>query len=198
VGTALVRGAREREDERTPGTTGVAEAVARGLFKLTAYKDEYEVARLHLDGVERLRIESEHGRRARVRFHLHPPLLRALGLKRKLVLGSWFVPALRLLRAGRRLRGTPLDPFGAARMRRTERALIGEYREHVAATLEGLAPATHATCVELCDLPDLVRGYEHIKLESVERFRSRALELRAQLETPVPTGQDTPVPPRPQ
>jgi indolepyruvate ferredoxin oxidoreductase len=197
-----VRGAREAEDERAPGETGLAEAVARGLFKVTAYKDEYEVARLHLDSAERLRLAAEHGERARIRFHLHPPLLRALGLKRKLALGAWFVPALRLLRAGRRLRGTPFDPFGAARVRRTERALVREYRELVDWATHRLGPETHAAMCELCDLPDMVRGYEEIKLANVERYRSKVRELRAEIDaqpaTPVPMGQATPVPPSPQ
>jgi len=108
-------------------------------------------------------------------------LLRALGLKRKLKLGRWFVPALRGLRAMRRLRATPLDPFGLARVRRVERQLVGEYEELVATALTRLGPGNHATAVELCELPDMVRGYEDIKLRTVERFRERASELSAEL-----------------
>ena len=96
-------------------------AVARGLHKLIAYKDEYEVARLHLLGLRDL------PEGAKVKFLLHPPVLRALGMDRKLRLGAWFIPAFRVLRAGRRLRGTALDPFGRAEVRRVERALPGEY-----------------------------------------------------------------------
>jgi indolepyruvate ferredoxin oxidoreductase len=148
---------------------------------LLAYKDEYEVARLHLDGAERARRDSEFGPDAKVRYHLHPPFLRALGMKRKLKLGGWFSSALRVLSAGRRLRGTPFDPFGHAAVRRTERALIGEYEEHVRVALERFTPSTQATAVELCESADLVRGYEQIKLDSVERFRARAAELRERL-----------------
>src|SRR5205823_7991034 len=90
----------------------LAEPYARGLHKLMAYKDEYEVARLHLDAVERAKLAAEFGEGAKVRFLLHPPLLRALGLERKVKLGGWFVVAFRALRAARRLRGTPLDAFG--------------------------------------------------------------------------------------
>ena len=143
------------EQERVPGRGELAEAVARNLFKLMAYKDEYEVARLHLDSFERAKLDRELGEGARVWFNLHPPLLRALGLKRKLKLGRWFVPAFRLLRSMRRLRGTPLDPFGLARVRRVERRLVGEYEELVSEALAALTPATHATAVELCELPDL-------------------------------------------
>src|SRR4029078_4478432 len=76
----------------------IAEAYARGLHKLMAYKDEYEVARLHLDAVERAKLEGTFGKRAKVKFMLHPPALRALGMDRKLKLGRWFVPIFRLLR----------------------------------------------------------------------------------------------------
>ncbi len=200
-----VAAVRAAEDERTPGETGLAESVAHGLHKLTAYKDEYEVARLHLDTAERARIEGEVGGVARTTYHLHPPMLRALGMKRKLRLGGWFTPGLRMLKAGRRLRGTPLDPFGYSHLRRVERRLPDEYRGHIEAALEALTADTHATCLALAELPDLVRGYEEIKLRGVERFAERAAELRAELaakkgqEAEVsPIGQATPVPPIPQ
>ncbi|HEX7292724.1 MAG TPA: DUF6537 domain-containing protein, partial [Conexibacter sp.] len=166
---------RAIEVERVPGSTALAEGVARGLHKLTAYKDEYEVARLHLEGLAALPAGAE------IRFLLHPPLLRALGLKRKLRLGRWFVPAFRLLRRGRVLRGTPLDPFGHTRVRRTERALPGEYVALVELALARLSPATLPLALEVAALPELVRGYEQIKLAGVERFRARGAELRARL-----------------
>ena len=168
---------RAAEAERIPGSTALTEAVARGLHKLLAYKDEYEVARLHVEGLAALEPGS------RVTFHLHPPLLRALGMRRKLKLGGWFVPALRLLRHGRRLRGTPLDPFGYAHVRRVERALPGEYLALVEEALRRLEPATLPTALEIAGLPDLVRGYEQIKLDGVARFRARAEQLRTSLET---------------
>jgi indolepyruvate ferredoxin oxidoreductase len=146
-----------------------------------AYKDEYEVARLHLDPVERAKVAAEFGADAKVYFLLHPPLLRALGLKRKLRLGPWFRPAFATLRAMRRLRGTPLDVFGLPEVRRVERRLPGEYRELVAGALAHLGPDTHATVARIADLPDVIRGYEDIKLRSVERFREEAARLEAQL-----------------
>jgi indolepyruvate ferredoxin oxidoreductase len=154
------------------GSSAIAESVARHLFKLMAYKDEYEVARLHLAALPA---------EGRFWFHLHPPLLRALGLKRKLKLGRWFVPAFRLLRAMRRLRGKRLDPFGYARVRRVERELIDEYRELVSRALDSLRPGTEGLVLELCDLPDEVRGYEEIKLRSVKRFRLSAERLERKL-----------------
>ncbi len=165
----------ELERQRLPGSTALTEAVARGLHKLTAYKDEYEVARLHLEALSELPAGST------VKFHLHPPLLRAMGLRRKLKFGRWFVPVLAALRRGRVLRGTPLDPFGFAHVRRVERELPGEYMEIVQLAAERLAPETLALALEAAQLPELVRGYEQIKLDGVTRFRARAAELREQL-----------------
>jgi len=170
----VVRRVHVAEQERTPGHSELAEAVARQLHKLMSYKDEYEVARLHLDAVERAKLRAEFGEDAKVYFMLHPPLLRAMGLKRKLKLGSWFAPAFRLLYRMRRLRGSRLDPFGRAEVRRVERALIEEYTTLVDEALELLTPDTHTTALELLELPDVIRGYEEIKLRNVVLFRKRA------------------------
>ncbi len=178
---ATVRAAVDAERAQAPGRTELAEAVARQLHRLMAYKDEYEVARLHLDPVERARIRAEHGADAKVWVHLHPPVLRALGLRRKLRFGRWFDPGFRVLRAGRRLRGTPVDPFGRARVRQVERELIVEYEQLVAQALARLSAERHALAVELCSLPELVRGYEDIKLANVVRYRKRILEIQAEL-----------------
>ncbi|WP_238006485.1 indolepyruvate ferredoxin oxidoreductase family protein [Dactylosporangium sp. AC04546] len=158
-------------------------AYARNLFKLMAYKDEYEVARLSLDPALREAVNAEFGADARMSFRLHPPVLRALGLKRKLTLGPWFVPVFVVLRAGRRLRGTPFDPFGIGMVRRAERALVGEYQSAVADALAVLSPSTVAQVAELVELPDLVRGYEHVKLRNVEVFRERVGALLEGLRT---------------
>ncbi len=162
------------------------QAVARNLHKLMAYKDEYEVARLHLDPVERARIEAEFGPGARVQVNLHPPLLRAMGVKRKLRFGPWFDPGLRSLYRMRRLRGTKADPFGKAKVRRVERELIAEYRELVQWAVARQAPTTDALCIELAELPDMIRGYEDIKLDNVARYRERVAELRTQIEGVTP------------
>ena len=176
-----VRRVHVAEQERTPGHSELTEAVARHLFKLMAYKDEYEVARLHLDAVEQAKLHSEFGEDAKVAFNLHPPLLRAMGLERKLELGSWFVPSFKALYRMRRLRGTKLDPFGRAKVRRVERELVGEYEEMVAEALARLTPDSHATALELLELPDVIRGYEEIKLRNVALFRKRSEPLRKRL-----------------
>ncbi|WP_344937019.1 indolepyruvate ferredoxin oxidoreductase family protein [Sphaerisporangium flaviroseum] len=173
----VVARVREAEAAVTDATT-LAEAVAWHLHKLMAYKDEYEVARLCLDPAVGAGVEERFGAGAKVRWRLHPPLLRALGMRRKISLGPWFRPAFRLLYAMRGLRDTPWDPFGRAQVRRVERELAGEYVAAVDECLAGLAPDTHALAVELATLPDLVRGYEQVKLASVARYRQRLAELR--------------------
>jgi indolepyruvate ferredoxin oxidoreductase len=179
---ALPHGASSKLIGEIDGRTGVTEAVAVGLHKLMAYKDEYEVARLHLDPVERARIVAEFGEGAKIRYKLHPPVFRALGLDKKLSLGPWFDPAFRALRRMKRLRGTKLDPFGMPKVRRVERALPGEYRELVERALASLEPRTYDAVVELCALPDVVRGYEDIKLRNVETFRDQAIRIMERIE----------------
>jgi indolepyruvate ferredoxin oxidoreductase len=176
---AFVRRVADAEQRAMPGETRLAEAVARFLFKLMAYKDEYEVARLHLEPAMRASVAAEFGETARLRYHLHPPLLRALGWRRKIALGCWVEPLFRLLVAGRRLRGTALDPFGYAQVRRVERALVGEYRQLIERALTDLSPAGYDRAVAIARLPELIRGYEAIKLRNVERFRAEARRLDA-------------------
>jgi indolepyruvate ferredoxin oxidoreductase len=177
----LVERVRRVEAERCPGLSGLAEAVAFHLHKLMAYKDEYEVARLALDPSFRTRVEAEFGPGARVAWQLHPPVLRALGLRRKVALGAWFRPAFQVLRAMRRLRHTALDPFGRTAVRRLERELVAEYEELMEEILSALRPANHPVAVELARLPELVRGYEAVKLASATRYRERLDELRPYL-----------------
>ena len=161
----------EAEARAVPGRTALAEAVAHNLHKLMAYKDEYEVARLHLDPAIHEAIREEFGADAQVTWKLHPPMLRAMGMDKKVALGEWFAPGFKALKAMKRLRGTPLDPFGRAEVRRVERELIPEYREAIKATLAKLTPDNHAIAVSLAELPDMVRGYEEIKLDNVKRYR---------------------------
>ncbi|HXA95339.1 MAG TPA: indolepyruvate ferredoxin oxidoreductase family protein [Candidatus Dormibacteraeota bacterium] len=177
----FVRRVAAVEAERAPGRSGLGKAVAIHLYKLMAYKDEYEVARLHLDAAVQAQLRSKFGPKIRTYWHLHPPLLRALGLKKKLRLGAWFAPAFRMLRAMKGLRGTAFDVFGYAEVRRLERTLIGEYRQLLETVLVRLSPVTHDAAVTIAELPDEVRGYEQIKIDNVARFREKAEQLIAQL-----------------
>ncbi|MEU8060663.1 indolepyruvate ferredoxin oxidoreductase family protein [Microbispora bryophytorum] len=175
--------AAERAGEEAGARVGLA--YARGLHRLMAYKDEYEVARLHLDPVERARREREFGPGAAVSVLLHPPLLRAMGLTRKIRLRRSAGVVFRGLRAARVLRGTVFDVFGYAAVRRVERTLVVEYRELVRRAFDRLTPATAAAVAEIAALPDLIRGYEDIKLARVAEFRDRAAALLAELNAPV-------------
>jgi indolepyruvate ferredoxin oxidoreductase len=176
---SFVERVRATEAAITGGET-LARAVAENLYKLTAYKDEYEVARLSLDPALDQAVRAQFGDGARYQYRLHPPVLRALGLKHKVSLGPWFRPAFATLVAMRRVRGTRLDPFGRTEIRRTERALITEYREVVEELLAGLTEGNHDLAVQVAALPDLVRGYEEIKLATVRAYHEKLAELRAE------------------
>jgi len=166
-----------RERAALDGRSEITRAVIRHLYKLMAYKDEYEVARLHLKPAFHAGTRSLFVAPRRVSYNFHPPLLRALGLKRKLELGPWFTPVLRALRGMRGARGTPWDIFGYARVRREERRLIRWYRDLVESALDRLDAETYPVIVEIAQLPDHIRGYEEIKLGNVEAVTARAEKL---------------------
>ncbi|MFG3530125.1 indolepyruvate ferredoxin oxidoreductase family protein [Streptomyces sp. NPDC047917] len=161
----------------------IAVAYAKGLYKVMAYKDEYDVARLHLDTVESARISDEFGPDASVSVLLHPPVLRALGMKRKIRLRRTAPLAFRALRALRGVRGTSFDVFGYARIRREERALVQEYPRLVRAALAHLTPENATEVEELVRLVDGIRGYEDIKLARLADFRDQARSALGALET---------------
>ena len=169
----------ERAALGAPGE--LTSAYARHLFKLMAYKDEYEVARLSLDPALDETVQAQFGAGARYYYRLHPPVLRSLGLKKKVTLGPWFRPAFRALYASRGVRGTALDVFGRTEVRRTERVLPGEYRAAVTAALPQLSAQTLPALVALAELPDMVRGYEDVKLANVAQFRTALAEAVREL-----------------
>jgi len=156
------------ETARAVGKCGLADAVARYLFKLMAYKDEYEVARLYTDGSFAKQVKTEFdGDNLRFEFHLAPPLLarrdKTTGLPRKMSFGPWLMPAFRLLAKLKVLRGTAFDPFGRSQERRTERGLIGEYEAMLEEVLAGLTPENHHLAVGLAAIPEKIRGFGHVK-----------------------------------
>ncbi|HEX3177132.1 MAG TPA: indolepyruvate ferredoxin oxidoreductase family protein [Methylomirabilota bacterium] len=172
----VVRRVLAAERAAAPGRTALSENVARYLFKLMAYKDEYEVARLHLQNDLGAALKDEYPEGVTVHYNLHPPLLRALGWQRKLRFGRWFDSVFRALYGMRGLRGGALDPFRWPEVRRVERALVGEYVALVDQALAGLSESSYDRAAKLAALPDLIRGYEDIKLANVRRFRE---EVRA-------------------
>ena len=167
---ARVRAAEEAVTGESAGPLSCE--VARYLHKLMAYKDEYEVARLHLDPSFGAAIAGEFGPDARYSWQLQPPVLRALGVG-KITVGPWFRHGFRALRAARRVRGTRLDPFAHTEVRRLERSLVREYEATIAEVLAGLSPHNHAIAVGIAELPDQVRGYEGVKLGNAERYHAR-------------------------
>ena len=165
---AAVDRVKAAEAAGAPGKCGLADAVARYLFKLMAYKDEYEVARLYSDGAFVQQIAGTfEGNNLRFEFHLAPPLLarrdRTTGLPRKMSFGPWLLPAFRLLAKLKFLRGTPFDPFGRTLERRTERKLIKDYESMLDQVLAALTPDNHHLAVGLAAIPEKIRGFGYVK-----------------------------------
>jgi indolepyruvate ferredoxin oxidoreductase len=182
-----------RAAESALGTAGtpLTEAVARYLFKLMAYKDEYEVARLHTDAAFVNKVagmfEGELGRDYKLVHHLAPPMIAKTNDKGELVkqpFGPWMRSAFGLLAKFKGLRGTALDPFGRTAERRMERALIGEYRRCIEELLKTLSAANRAQAAEIARIPEEIRGYGHVKERHVQAARARWERLMAAWHQP--------------
>lgn len=171
----------DRVDEL--GHEELTDAVMRHLHKLMAYKDEYEVARLLLLPESRAQAEAVGGRRTKVTWMLHPPMLRAMGWRNKIHFTGWSKPAFFALRALRKVRGTPFDVFGWAKLRRMERELVTEYIEAIDQLLPLVTPDTLAEAVAIASLPDKVRGYEHLKTERATAYRAELTQRLAAFRT---------------
>ena len=173
------------EANKAPGQCALSEAVARYLFKLMAYKDEYEVARLYTDTtfVERVKSTFD-GDSLRLEFHLAPPLLarrdKVTGELKKISFGPWLLGAFRVLAKFKALRGTPLDPFGYTVERRTERRLIAEYCDLLREFCERLTPDNHHVAVALAALPEKIRGFGHVKQRHISAAQAEEAALREQ------------------
>lgn len=165
-----------RAAEAPLGKTTLAEAVARGLFKLMAYKDEYEVARLHAETGFRERVAEQFEGDYKINYHLAPPLLAKRNDKgelRKSKFGPATFLAFRVLSKLKGLRGTALDVFGHTEERRTERALVQEYRGSIETLLAGLQPANHGLAVEIARIPEQIRGFGHVKARHLAAARAQ-------------------------
>jgi len=161
----IVNGA---EVTRATGQTQLSDAVARNLFKLMAYKDEYEVARLYTDGSFLKQVAATFdGDNLRFEFHLAPPFLarrdKTTGLPRKMSFGPWMMPLFRLLAKLKFLRGTAFDLFGYTAERRTERRLLEDYRTLLREIAGNLTPQNHHLAVALASIPEKIRGFGHVK-----------------------------------
>ncbi|MFO7287576.1 MAG: indolepyruvate ferredoxin oxidoreductase family protein [Gammaproteobacteria bacterium] len=157
-----------------PGSGALTDAVARAYFKLLAYKDEYEVARLHTRPEFLAGLRRSFGEDFKLRFHLSPPLFARIdpdtGRPRKYELGGWMLGVLKVLARLKRLRGTRLDPFGYSRERRMERRLIREYEEFLDELERGLDDSRFDLAVEIASLPQQVRGFGPVKERAVARY----------------------------
>jgi indolepyruvate ferredoxin oxidoreductase len=177
----LVARVRSTEGRVMPGSTTLADAVARYDFKLRAIKDEYEVARLYAETDFAERIAEQFEGDYKLVFHLAPPLVNkpdpATGIAKKSSYGPWMMKAFRTLAKLRRFRGTWLDVFGRTDERRLERRLLAEYEALVDEILGKLAPHNHAIAVEIARVPEQIRGYGHVK----ERFAREAKAREAVL-----------------
>ena len=156
------------EAAKAPGKSGFAEAVARYLFKLMAYKDEYEVARLYAETGFLAQVKNEvAGDNLTLKFHLAPPLFarkdKVTGVAKKMTFGPWMLPAFRLLARFKSLRGTAFDIFGYSEERRTERRLVVEYEALLDEIVARLTPENHALAVGLANIPEKIRGFGHVK-----------------------------------
>ncbi|WP_019399336.1 MULTISPECIES: indolepyruvate ferredoxin oxidoreductase family protein [unclassified Pseudoxanthomonas] len=186
--TALVEKVRAVEQERVPGSTALTEAVARYAFKLMAYKDEYEVARLYTGGHFQRRLQQQFEGDYRLHFHLAPPLLAKKDEHGRLVkreYGPWVFTAFRWLAKLKFLRGTAFDPFGRTAERRKERQLVEDYF----ATIERLLPKLDAGNVglaaQIASIPDQIRGYGHVKEAHLHAAKAREAELLRQWDDPL-------------
>jgi indolepyruvate ferredoxin oxidoreductase len=174
----LVARVRDAESSiSSAASTRLAEAVARAYFKTLAYKDEYEVARLHTRPEFLNGLRDEYGNNARIRFHLAPPLIStgtdSRGRPRKREFGTWIIPLFRLLARLRSLRGTKLDVFGMTRERKMERALIGEFETQVSQIINCLTAENYGLAVEIVNEYLEIRGYGPVKEKAAEESRAR-------------------------
>ncbi|HEY0887925.1 MAG TPA: indolepyruvate ferredoxin oxidoreductase family protein [Ramlibacter sp.] len=179
-----------RAAEAPLGRTALSEAVARNLFKLMAYKDEYEVARLHAETGFRDRIADMFEGDYQVHYHLAPPLVAKRNEKGELVkrkYGPAMFGVFRFLARLKGLRGTPLDIFGRTEERRTERALIGEYRASIEQVLAGLNAGNHALAVDIARVPDQIKGFGHVKARNLAAARVQWQQLLQQWRQPAAT-----------
>jgi indolepyruvate ferredoxin oxidoreductase len=170
---------RAAEAAIIPGEERLARAVATQLHRLMAYKDEYEVARLHADPAWQAELARRFTGTTRVNMHLAPPLLSGGERPRKREFGPWMLRAMGMLRHGKALRGTVLDPFGRTAERRMERRLIADYRSGIERELARLTPASHARACEWAEAASGIKGFGPIKAANVERVRAHWAALEA-------------------
>ena len=190
---SFVAKVQQSESSLVVGKTSLTEAVARYLFKLMAYKDEYEVARLHTDKSFLDRVNGMFEGDFKLNYHLAPPIngkKNAKGELQKQKFGPAMLTGFRFLAKLKGLRGTAFDVFGRSEERKTERALIGEYRAAIDEVLTGLNVGNHALALEIAALPEQIRGYGHVKDRNLAAARTRWAALLDQWRNPQKSQQN--------
>ena len=190
---SFVAKVQQSESSLVVGKTSLTEAVARYLFKLMAYKDEYEVARLHTDKSFLDRVNGMFEGDFKLNYHLAPPIIgkkNAKGELQKQKFGPAMLTGFRFLAKLKGLRGTAFDVFGRTEERQTERALIGQYRAAIDEVLTGLNVANHALALEIAALPEQIRGYGHVKDRNLAAARTRWAALLDQWRNPQKSQQN--------
>ncbi|WP_299310226.1 indolepyruvate ferredoxin oxidoreductase family protein [uncultured Croceicoccus sp.] len=186
---ALVDSVRAAEEQAVPGSDALAIMVARNFAKLMTYKDEYEVARLHVDPAMRATLEATFQPGARYRYNLAPPLFSKkdpeTGELQKREFGPWVFSAFKLLARMKVLRGTAFDPFGYTGERRMERALVDEYEQRVGQVIARLSGENHGLAIEIASVPATIRGYGHIKERNAEAAATLNARLMNKFAAPV-------------
>jgi len=183
----LINEVRAAEAAKVPGKDALSNAVARYAFKLMAYKDEYEVARLYTSGEFEARLKEQFEDGGSLRFHLAPPLLSKKDADGHLVkqeFGPWIFTAFKVLKRLKFLRGTALDPVGHTDERKMERRLRDEYAATIRELLPKLTVENHALLVEIAEVPEQIRGFGHVKEQQVEKAEKLRTELLRRLAKP--------------
>lgn len=190
----LVDKVSQKEQTLFTHSDELAWAVAKYYFKLLAYKDEYEVARLYTEPafLDSLNTTFEQG--YKLAFHLAPPLLQRrdpdTGRYPKRTFGSWILPVFKVLAKLKFLRGTVFDIFSYSAHRRTERQLISDYEQCIETLLAGLKAENHALAIEIASLPESIRGYDSVKEKNIEDSRKRLKELLTQFHSDIAVGEE--------
>jgi indolepyruvate ferredoxin oxidoreductase len=188
LGATTGKGVSNKEGSaRAPGLA-LTEAVALNYFKLLAYKDEYEVARLHSDPAFLAKVAEQFEGDYKLRFHLAPPILSRVdpktGKPRKLSFGPWMMTGFKLLKRMKILRGRAVDVFGQSDERKQERALIAQYEQCLEQVIKHLDVSNYALAIELAKVPEQVRGFGHVKEPAMKTARAELTRLLSQIQNP--------------
>ena len=187
---AFVR--KVEQAESALGKTLLSQSVARYLFKLMSYKDEYEVARLHTDATFLNKVNAMFEGDFKLNYHLAPPLIAKANDKgelQKQKFGPWMLTGFKLLARLKGLRGTALDVFGRTAERKMERELIVEYKAAIEEVLQALTANNHAVAVEIARVPEMIKGYGHVKERNVKAARLQWAGLKQRLAEPAVVGE---------